>query len=200
MEREFDQEVLRALEKWPNVPACYGWLKLDRRGNWLIKEQAITHKRAIEFLSRNYSSDEAGQWFAQNGPQRAYCDLDYTPWVYHLDGRDQILTHTHRVVNKVDGLVVDEDGNLLLETEFGIGLMHDSDLTKFVEILAQHQGEHDDVDELMTRLLELSPDAKQATQIWWQNEPLTLRAVICQNVPSEFRFVDRPTEGSDGPA
>ena len=143
MEREFDQEVLRALEKWPNVPACYGWLKLDRRGNWLIKEQTITHKRAIEFLSRNYSSDEAGQWFAQNGPQRAYCDLDYTPWVYHLDGRDQILTHTHRVVNKVDGLVIDEDGNLLLETEFGVGLMHDSDLTKFVDILAQHQGEHE---------------------------------------------------------
>ncbi len=29
--------VYRALEKWPNVPHLYGWLRLDRRGRWLIR-------------------------------------------------------------------------------------------------------------------------------------------------------------------
>ncbi|HET8728586.1 MAG TPA: DUF2946 family protein, partial [Alphaproteobacteria bacterium] len=31
-----DESVLRAMTKWPNVPAVYGWLQLDQRGNWLI--------------------------------------------------------------------------------------------------------------------------------------------------------------------
>ncbi|TMH99667.1 MAG: DUF2946 family protein, partial [Betaproteobacteria bacterium] len=28
-----DELVARSLAKWPNVPAVYGWLALDRRGN-----------------------------------------------------------------------------------------------------------------------------------------------------------------------
>jgi len=35
-----DQTVLRSLAKWPEVPAVYGWLALDRRGNWLLRESA----------------------------------------------------------------------------------------------------------------------------------------------------------------
>ena len=36
-----DAAVIAALAKWPNVPAVFGWLRLDRRGNWLIREQQI---------------------------------------------------------------------------------------------------------------------------------------------------------------
>ena len=28
-----DESVIRALAKWPNVPAVYGWLSLSRRGD-----------------------------------------------------------------------------------------------------------------------------------------------------------------------
>ena len=33
-----DDIVLQALAKWPNVPACYGWLGLDARGNWYMRD------------------------------------------------------------------------------------------------------------------------------------------------------------------
>ena len=33
-----DPAVLRGMARWPDVPAVYGWLALDRRGNWRLKE------------------------------------------------------------------------------------------------------------------------------------------------------------------
>ena len=32
-----DEIVIRGMLKWPNVPSVYGWLSLDRRGSWTIK-------------------------------------------------------------------------------------------------------------------------------------------------------------------
>ncbi|MBC7705360.1 MAG: DUF2946 family protein, partial [Rhodoferax sp.] len=33
-----DDIVKQALVKWPNVPHCYGWLGLDARGNWYMRD------------------------------------------------------------------------------------------------------------------------------------------------------------------
>ena len=33
-----DDMVLAALKKWPNVPACRGWLGLDARGQWWMRD------------------------------------------------------------------------------------------------------------------------------------------------------------------
>ena len=41
-----DEMVARSLAKWPNVPAVFGWLELDRRGNWRIKGEKIEIGRA----------------------------------------------------------------------------------------------------------------------------------------------------------
>ena len=35
-----DDIVKQALAKWPNVPDCYGWLGLDARGNWYMRDDA----------------------------------------------------------------------------------------------------------------------------------------------------------------
>ena len=35
-----DDIVKQALAKWPNVPHCTGWLMLDRRGNWRMRDDA----------------------------------------------------------------------------------------------------------------------------------------------------------------
>ena len=54
-------------------PAVYGWLSLDRRGNWLIKGERDRERSALrEFIARNYQADERGRWYFQNGPQRVY--------------------------------------------------------------------------------------------------------------------------------
>src|SRR2546429_4505735 len=59
-----DEIVLRSMLKWPDVPAVYGWLSLDRRGNWMIKTVAgrferIAHAAVREFIGRNYASDRS---------------------------------------------------------------------------------------------------------------------------------------------
>jgi hypothetical protein len=33
-----DDIVRQAIAKWPNVPNCYGWLGLDARGNWYMRD------------------------------------------------------------------------------------------------------------------------------------------------------------------
>ena len=127
-----DEIVLRAMAKWPNVPAVYGWLALDRRGNWLIKRETIGNAALNAFISRNYLQDDAGCWFFQNGPQRVFVDLDYTPWVYRVTSEVNaalaLATHTGAAVNTLLGAWVDELGTVLIETDLGIGIVHDQDL------------------------------------------------------------------------
>ena len=33
-----DDIVRQAMAKWPHVPACYGWLGLDARGQWWLRD------------------------------------------------------------------------------------------------------------------------------------------------------------------
>jgi hypothetical protein len=133
-DQRFDVSVQRALEKWPNVPNCFGWVSLNRRGQWLIKDEQITHKRAIQFIERNYAHDEHGRWFVQNGPQRAFCDLEYTPMVYRLDIDSGISSHTNARCKSISAVILDDEGNLLLETNLGIGILDDRDLLAFCDL------------------------------------------------------------------
>ena len=41
-----DEIVKQALKKWPNVPHCYGWLALDARGDWYMRDERIQSARA----------------------------------------------------------------------------------------------------------------------------------------------------------
>jgi len=80
-----DEMVARSMARWPNVPAVYGWLSLDRRGTWRIKQERVGNAALREFIARNYHADERGCWFFQNGPQRVFVRLDYTPLVVHYE-------------------------------------------------------------------------------------------------------------------
>ncbi|HCU89000.1 MAG TPA: DUF2946 domain-containing protein [Gammaproteobacteria bacterium] len=192
MQKRFDNRVIRALEKWPDVPACYGWLRLDRRGNWLIKGQSVSHRRAIDFLGRNYSSDENGNWFVQNGPQRAYCNLDYTPWIYHLDGLDQLFTHTQNHIKEMRGLIVDDNGDILIETEYGIGLLEDRDLVKFIEILESPPEDTATNDFLVDRLANLDPKLHSSIELLWHGRSIKAQAMYGADVPKAFGYVATP--------
>ena len=114
--------------RWPDVPACHGWLALDRRGAWRLQGERLTHGGLIAFLNTHYQSDDQGAWFVRNGPQQVFVTLHYTPWVLHLDGEDRLLTHTGVAVERVHAAFIDEEGNVVLETEHGPGLVDDRDL------------------------------------------------------------------------
>lgn len=120
--------VYRALAKWPNVPALYGWLRLDRRGRWLIKGEPISRPQILDTIGRNYAADERGAWYFQNGPQRGYVELDYAPLVLRVDGRGRLRTHTDLPVEHPTAAWLDEEGAVLLSTEHGPGLIDQDDL------------------------------------------------------------------------
>ena len=58
-----DDIVKAAIAKWPNVPAVFGWLSLNGRGNWRIKDDPIENEAINEFIGRNYMNDGCGNWF-----------------------------------------------------------------------------------------------------------------------------------------
>ena len=146
-----DDSVIRGMAKWPNVPAAYGWLSLDRRGNWLLKGDLISNPALIAFIGRNYTHDERGCWFFQNGPQRVFVSLDYAPLVFRLASDDASPLRDHRgtSVQSVSGAWMDVDGNLIIQTSLGPGLVDDRDLAAASERLVDRSGHPPDEEALM---------------------------------------------------
>ena len=126
-----DEIVARSLAKWPNVPAVYGWLSLDRRGNWLIKGERIGNAALREFIGRNYAADERGRWYFQNGPQRVYVVMAYTPLVVHYEG-DHLVDHCGRPFVPAVALQ-DDEGSVLFEGGQTVALLDDRDLARFAD-------------------------------------------------------------------
>jgi hypothetical protein len=129
-----DEIVARSLAKWPNVPAVYGWLALDRRGNWLIKGERIGNSALREFIARNYEADARGRWYFQNGPQRVFVRLAYTPLVVHYAGQ-ALFDHCGRRFLPREAFQ-DDEGSVLLVGEPAVALLDDRDLAHYAEIAA----------------------------------------------------------------
>ena len=141
-----DEIVLKALAKWPNVPHCYGWLGLDARGNWFLRDDRtqaagpfpaekgsmLRHDKLIDFIHRNYAPDDEGRWFFQNGPQRVYVELEAAPHVWRLAARagaaPEVRSHAGEAPVAVESVWVDERGRLFLATDAGFGLVHTQDM------------------------------------------------------------------------
>lgn len=149
-----DDIVKAALKKWPNVPACYGWLALDARGDWYmrddrvqaagpfpqVKGSRITHDKLKEFIHRNYERDEQGAWYFQNGPQRVYVELEATPLILGVERTGatfRVTTHTGTQVSDVRGAWLDENGRLFLDTDLGLGLVRSLDMDAAADAVEQ---------------------------------------------------------------
>lgn len=131
MARAMDETVLRSMAKWPDVPDVYGWLSLDRRGNFLIKSERIGNRALREFISRNYQADARGCWYFQNGPQRVFVTLAYTPLVIRLEG-DALVDHCARPFRPGQAYL-DDEGSVLLQGTGAVGLLDDRDLARFAD-------------------------------------------------------------------
>jgi hypothetical protein len=131
-----DNVVIRSMLKWPDVPDVYGWLQLDRRGTWRIRNgsagtvprfEPIGNDALRAFIARNYSADGRGCWFFQNGPQRVFVTLAYAPFVFRLENGG-LSDHCGRVLPQPDGAWLDEEGSLILDAAGQAGLLDDRDL------------------------------------------------------------------------
>jgi hypothetical protein len=191
-----DDIVKQALARWPNVPACTGWLMLDRRGQWRMRDEAaqasgspgtpIRHEALLGFINRNYERDERGQWFFQNGPQRVYVELGYTPWVVRLSVEaDGALALKDQVGNGFEPSAVfaDDEGGILFAgaSDPGnpsapprIAVLHDHDL----EVFADHAT--------------LADDSLSGEFHWNGGVTLPLQPIRSEEVASRFGFVASP--------
>jgi hypothetical protein len=146
-----DDLVRQAMAKWPNVPACFGWLGLDARGNWWMRDDRtqalgsfqskgaargsqLHHDKLIDFIGRNYACEADGVyqgcWYFQNGPQRVYVELEAAPWIFRLSGAaDALRVHTHTGLQAQPiACHTDAQDRVWLHTDLGFGLVHTQDV------------------------------------------------------------------------
>jgi Protein of unknown function (DUF2946) len=179
-----DEAVIRSMLKWPDVPSVYGWLALDRRGDWLIKAAGgsfgrITNPAVADFIGRNYAADDAGRWYFQNGPQRVFVALDYTPWVWRLDDSgEQLVAHTRADAGAVRAAFLDESGALLIESALGVGVVCDRDLSALAQRILDVNGRADCI--LLGHRIPIAP-------------------IAAAEVPARFGFVPRPVPAPGEP-
>jgi hypothetical protein len=192
-----DETVLRAMAKWPNVPAVHGWLALDRRGNWLIKRETIGNAALNAFISRNYLHDAAGRWYFQNGPQQVFVDLDYTPFVLRATNRLNaplaLATHIGDAVNTLLGAWIDELGTVLLHTDRGVGLVHDQDLDPLL-LAAMIDANGNAVEESVFDELVTLIEQQRAIPLWlkFRDSNIRFEPINSADVPKQFGFDPHP--------
>lgn len=154
-----DDIVLQAMAKWPQVPHCYGWLGLDARGEWYMRDDPaqaagpfasgvphskgsrLQHEKLMAFIGRNYLCDDAGQWYFQNGPQRVFVELQSTPWVWRIAADLSLSTHTG-LSACYQRCLMDEQGHAYIEAQLSdataaFGLVHTLDVAHVAEALDQ---------------------------------------------------------------
>lgn len=192
-----DEMVIRAMAKWPNVPAVWGWLSLDRRGAWKLKGESIPNRAAVEFIARNYSSDCRGRWFFQNGPQRVFVDLAYTPWVYSLDGRGALATHTGRNCGAVESAWLDEAGTMILAGEPGPGIVDDRDLLALSDRLVDEHGRPVE-DELVAAFIASPPGVEPELRFEHDGARVRVARIDSGAVAERLRFDPHPVENAAG--
>jgi Protein of unknown function (DUF2946) len=188
-----DDVVKAALAKWPNVPHCTGWLLLDRRGQWRMRDERaqargelgvpVRHPALIGFINRNYGCDERGQWFFQNGPQRVYVELAYTPRIVRLAladaGGERTLTLADQTGNVFEPAcaLIDDDGAVLFAdaaTPARVALLHDHDL----DLFSDHAS--------------LSDDGTHGRFHWRTGRDLPIGMIARTEVSERFGFVPSP--------
>jgi hypothetical protein len=195
-----DEIVKQGMAKWPNVPAVYGWLGLDRRGHWLIKGGRIANAIVADFIGRNYEHDDQGRWFFQNGPQRVFISLGYTPYVYRMASDPaagaayRMQTHTGRAATRIEGAWIDDAGIVLIATEHGIGVIDDRDLERLLPCFTDAASETLPEDAIGTAVERLQAGEGAALHLRYGQYIVPVSAIAAADVPARFGFVQHPVQ------
>ena len=192
-----DDIVKQAMAKWPNVPYCYGWLALDARGAWRMRDDAaqradapgdkLANAALVGFIARNYLSDERGCWYFQNGPQRVYVNLETTPFIARTDPAQGFVLHTGQPLGAPDEAFMTDAGAIVLRTGQTIAQVDDRDAAQLLHAFE----------------LDGRPAADEDVMAWleggagdlalrWQDRRIAVGRLTADEVPARFGFVRRP--------
>lgn len=202
-----DEQVLRSLIKWPNVPHCFGWLALDRRGQWRMRDEfaqtnqlagsVIQHAALNEFISRNYACDSLGRYFFQNGPQRVFITLDATPFISRIipsENGPQLLTQCGTAI-KPHGALSDEKGNIYITGSIPQSLSDQIDGAVFTKIESLSIALlHDHDLDLFSEQSQVQEDACSFRGSWkWEGVDLPIEPIHSIELSGRFHFVKVPS-------
>jgi hypothetical protein len=196
-----DEIVAQSLKKWPNVPHCYGWLALDARGTWRMRDQPtqdqnlpgdkIVHAALIGFIDRNYDCDAQGRWYFQNGPQRVYINLELTPYIARTDPEHGFVLHTGATLDRIDSVWLSESGRLLLGFCDGrrqtIAALDDRDLAQCLPALTIGDAAVHDV-----QLLEWMEGGSEILVLHRLGHTIPVQRIVQADIAQRFHFVLRP--------
>ena len=202
-----DEQVLRSLIKWPNVPHCFGWLALDRRGQWRMRDEyaqtnqlpgnVIQHVALNEFISRNYAHDSLGRYFFQNGPQRVFITLDATPWIARMipsESGPQLSTQCGTEI-KPHGALSDEKGNIYITGSIPQSLSDRIDSTVFTQTESLSIALlHDHDLDLFSDQSQVKEDACSFRGSWqWDGKDLPIEPIYSAELAGRFHFIKAPS-------
>lgn len=192
-----DDIVKQAMAKWPNVPDCYGWLALDARGAWRMRDEAAQRAAApgdklnnaalVGFIKRNYLADDRGCWYFQNGPQRVYVNLEATPFIARTDPGQGLVLHTGEPLGTLDEVLMLDSGALLLRAGTRVAQLDDRDLAQLLQ--SMELGDKPVADEALMDWLE---GGAGTLALRWQGRLLPVERLAADAAPQRFGFVRRP--------
>lgn len=200
-----DDIVKQAIAKWPNVPHCYGWLALDARGGWRMRDERaqahnlpgdkIAHATLLGFINRNYTCDDLGRWYFQNGPQRVYVDLEATPYIAYTDPTKGFVLHTGEALPEIDAAWLTESGQLVLKSTDKITMLDDRDMAQCLPQLRMNGVAISD-EQLLEWLADESSQAKSLTLCLPYKE-LPVQRIKRDGLATQFGFVQRPQSDNE---
>jgi hypothetical protein len=192
-----DEIVRQALAKWPNVPDCYGWLALDARGAFRMRDAAaqaanapgdvIRHPALLAFIYRNYLRYDDGAWYFQNGPQRVFVNLAQTPFIARTDPIHGFITHDGAAMPPIEHVWITGEGRLILGSGERIAMIDDRDLAECLSLL---RVEGEPVDD--TFLLEWLSNSKSTLQFLCGESLLPVHALYDENLGTALGFNPNP--------
>lgn len=195
-----DDIVKQAIAKWPNVPHCYGWLALDARGGWRMRDERaqalglpgdrIVHATLLGFINRNYTHDDHGRWYFQNGPQRVYVDLEAAPYIARTDPAQDFVLHTGEPMSTVDAAWLTEAGHMVLRSADRIAFVDDRDIAQCIAHLSI-----DGVavsDEMLLAWLANTAADSRSLCVTLANRKLAVQRIARDEIAAHFGFVQRP--------
>jgi hypothetical protein len=193
-----DDIVKQAMAKWPNVPHCYGWLALDARGGWRMRDEAaqragapgdkLNNPALVGFINRNYGHDERGNWYFQNGPQRVYVNLEATPFIARTDPQQGLVLQTGQALIEVERVYLSDAGTLLFAVGATVAQLDDRDVA---QVLGQLQLNGQTAsDEAVMAWLE---HGNGKLTLAWNGKLLEVERVKTDELPQRFGFNQLPT-------
>ncbi|WP_371767244.1 DUF2946 family protein [Massilia sp.] len=192
-----DDIVKQAMAKWPNVPYCYGWLALDARGAWRMRDEAaqragapgdkLTNPALVGFIARNYLSDERGCWYFQNGPQRVYINLETTPFIARTDPAQGLVLHTGQPLGAPEEAFMTDAGGIVLRAGPTVAQLDDRDVAQLLQAF-ELDGRPASDDDVMAWLA----GGAGELALRWQDGRIAVGRLTADEVPARFGFVRRP--------